>query len=233
MDYQPKLLHASLTTFIAIGLIAWSDGKEGNVFTALIIGAFVFIGMTVVIVQMIMYSNLWDTKGRYIESYIKMNPEQRSELGFRLPSLGLHVNRGQVELLFDDTYATAEHIRLFLVDSTPEHTASERDWNTEERPRWAWKAIYDWLVRNGKVYRDSASGSHSFKWIGNSYRSMMFYFLRSPVPDLNAVEGLGAPRVYASEVPSPSDSNPLREVFQGSTHSRGGENRQNRGSGGV
>ena len=231
MDYQPKLLHASLASILSVCLIALSDRARGNVFTALIFGAIVFFGMTCVIVWMIAYSNHYDTVIRYIESFVKLDPEQRSALAFHLPSMRLRASRGQVQQLFEDTRATGEHVRLFLVDSDSLHTSSQRAWNTAEKPRWAWEEIYDWLVRHNKVNPDSAAGSHSYEWRGTAYQSMILYWLDSSVPDLNAVDGFEAPSVYASEIPSPSLFDSPSGVFQGGSHSRGHENGQNRGGG--
>lgn len=222
MNYQPRLVHATLTTFIAIALFSLSTIARGNVFVALVAGSCIFLTMTAVVINMVAYGHRYDTAISFIESYIRLDPGQREELGYHLPSLRLVARRGRAVQLFEDTRATAEHIRLFLVDSSREYVSAERDWNTAERPRWAWQEIYDWLVRNEKVYADSASGTHSYKWVGASYEAMMFYFVGSSVPDLNAT---GIPTaVYASESHSPTASLSRNGSFEASTHARGGGN---------
>ena len=232
MDYQPKLLHASLSAFVFIGLIALSEKADGNVFTALILGAAFFFGIACVIVWLLAYSHHYDTVVRYIQAFILLDPEQRSALAFHLPSLRLRASRGVVQQFFEDTRATGEHVRLFLVDSDPIHTSSKHSWNTAEKPRWAWDEIYDWLVRKEKVEPDSAAGSQSYKWRGTAYQSMMLYWLGSSVPDLNVVDGFdAAPRVYARDDHRPTLSESPSAAFQAPTHSRGLENGQNRGSG--
>jgi hypothetical protein len=194
MDYHPRLLHASLTAFLSIGFIVLSNGRGGNVLAAFLFGSCVFLGMTCVIVWMIAYNNHYDTVVRYMLAFVQLDPEQRSALAFHLPHLRLRATRGYVQQFFEDTRATGEHVRLFLVDSTPKNTSSQHAWNTAEKPRWAWEEIYDWLVRYGKVMPDSASGSHSYEWRGTAYQSMMLYWLGSSMPDLDDVEGF-APRV--------------------------------------
>lgn len=223
MDYQPKLLHASMTAFIAVALIALTNIAGGNVFNALAVGAAVFLLMTFIIVWMIAYSHRFDTIVRYIEAFIQLDPEQRAALAYNIPALRLVARRGRVVELFEDTQATSEHIRLFLVDSTPEVTSSQHAWNTAEKPRWAWEEIYDWLVRFGKVIPDSAAGSHSYRWRGTAYKSMMLYWIGSSVPDLNAVDGFDQARVFASENHSPTLKTSPSAAFQEPTHSRGGD----------
>jgi len=232
MDYQPKLLHASITTIMAVALLALSEIASGNAFTALIVGAVAFLWMTAVIVWMIAYSNHYDTVVRYIDSFIKLDTEQRSALAFHLPHLRLRASRGVVGQYFEDTRATVEHVRLFILDSDSIHTCSQRDWNTREKPRWAWEEIYEWLVQHGKVVKDSASGSHSYQWIGSAHQGMMFYYLDHSTPDLNAAESYDSPVVYAADNHLPTlDASPSGG-FQEQKHSRGGQNGQNRGSGG-
>lgn len=221
MEYQPKLLHASMTAFIAVALISLTDLASGNAFGALKIGAAVFLIMTGVIIWMIAYGHRFDTIVRYIEAFIQLNPEQRAALAYNIPSLRLVARRGRVAELFEDTQATSEHIRLFLVDSTPEFTSSQHAWNTAEKPRWAWEEIYDWLVRHGKAIPDSAAGTHSYRWKGTAYKSMMLYWIGSSVPDLNVVDGFEPTRVYAQENHSPTLNMSPSAAFQGSTHSRG------------
>ena len=227
-DYQPKLLHAYITTFISIGLLAISEKANGKVFAALVLGAAVFLGMTCVILWMMAYSDRYDTVVRYIESFIKLDPEQRSALAFHLPALRLRASRGQVGQFFEDTCATGEHIRLFLVDSDSGHTSSKHSWNTAEKPRWAWDEIYDWLVRTGKVEPNSAAGSQSYLWRGTAYQSMMLYWLSSSVPNLNAEDDFTADvRVFALDDHSPTLADVPSALAQGSTHSKGIENRSN------
>lgn len=228
MDYQPRLIHASMCVFIAIGLLGFSTDAHGNIFTALLLGTGVFLFFAAVIVYLIWYGHRFDVAIRYIETFIKLDPEQRSSLGYAVPALRLRATRGQVGEYFEDTRATVEHVRLFLNESTRENTASQHAWNTAEKPRWAWFEIYDWLERHGKVWPGSASGSKSYKWRGSAFQSMMFYWLSASVPDLNTGE---MSRAYASDTPSPTELIPTSDGFQPATHSRGAKTAENRGSG--
>lgn len=186
MPYSPKITHAVFTILLSVLLFALSDGMKGNMYGALLFGSGAFFIMAAAIVWMMVMSHHYDMVIRYIEAYMKLDPVQRSELGFNVPSLRLTVKRGKVSELFEDTSATIEHMRLFLVDSTSTNTAAERNWNTAERPRWAWGEIYDWCVRKGKVRDDSAAGSHSYEWIGNAYQGLMWYWVgRVNVPNLD------------------------------------------------
>lgn len=183
--YSPRLYHAILTMFLSILLFALSDNKTGNIYGALLFGSGAFFIMAASIVWMMVMSHHYYITIQYIEAYMKLDPVQRSELGFNVPFLRLVVSRGKPEQRFDDTRATVEHIRLFLTDSNSINTASQHSWNTAERPRWAWLEIYDNLVRRGKVRPDSSAGSHSYEWVGNAYHGLMFYWLTASVPNLD------------------------------------------------
>ena len=134
----------------------------------------------------------------YIEALVKMPADLRNALAFSVPSLRLTAKRGQVQTLFADTNATANHIHLFLRDSTKTSdgtvtTAPKRDWKTAERPPWAWQEIYDWMLEK-KYVSPYSVGPDSYPYLGSAWQNLAVYFLSQPVPNLDA------PRVYADDI---------------------------------
>lgn len=190
-----RVWYASLCVLIAVGLLWLTEGASDKRFWALMAGAFAFFGLAWWLVSTGVYADRMEATARYFEAFALLDPEQRNALAFNIPAFHLRATRGQVAEYFEDTTATAEHIRLFLLDSDDEHTSSQHGWNTAEKPRRAWEEIYDWLVRKKKVWPDSASGSHSYRWRGTAYQSMMLYYLSVSIPDLNAEPA----RAYVSE----------------------------------
>lgn len=151
---------------------------------AYLFGAIVFILMCGAILLTLLEGAHYFAVSRYIESLVKMDDDLRNALAFSVPSLRLIAHRGQVQTLFADTHATREHIHLFLIDSTKITTASRRNWNTAERPRWAWDAIYAYLLEH-KMVGGVASGPESYPWIGSAYQNLCVYFLSTSIPDLD------------------------------------------------
>jgi len=194
MSYEPKLHHAILTTlFSALFAYLWAVTQE-KVSTAFGWIALVFLGMTIVLLWLLAESSHYWSVTRYIEALVKIDPDLRNALALRVPALRLVATRGRVQTLFEDTHVSAEHFRLFLTDSDREHTVAERNWISSDRPRWAWKEIYDWCIRNRKVIPDSASGSHSYQWVGTAHQNLCVYYLNKPVYEINEDT-----RVFAEE----------------------------------
>lgn len=193
MTYTPKLSHAITTTLLMI-LFAYLWGEYGA--DAFKFGAVMFGAITVSIMVALLEGSHYHSVTAYIEALVKMDSDLRNALAFNVPSLRLIAKRGQVQTLFADTKASAEHIRLFLADSNQATTASKRDWHTSQRPRWAWDEIYGYLLERGMIGAYS-TGNESYPWRGSAYQNLCVYFLAADVPDLNAI--------YASEAPSPAD----------------------------
>ena len=132
---------------------------------------------------------------RYLEVLLKLDPDLRNALALNVPFLRLTATRGKVETLFENTRATREHWFLFLQDSTPEYTASKRDWHTSERPMWAWTEIYEHLKKK-KMVGTFAVGPDSYPWLGTAYRNLMVYWLgHQKIQNLNDEDE----RMYASD----------------------------------
>lgn len=201
MHYEPRLSHIiGLMAIFASIAIAAAYVENERAFRTMIVIAILFLLLACVITWLLAQGYMYEIAIRYIETFIKADPEQRSALAFNVPTLRIRVTRGKAYTAFEDTKASAEHLRLFLQDSTEQYTAAERNWNTAERPRWAWQEIYYWLERHGKVIADSASGSHSYQWVGSAYHAMLIYYAMS-IPNLNEEDAeLETARTYAAEV---------------------------------
>ena len=198
MNYEPRLSHAVFTAFTSIAFM-FLYGKYDN--KAFLFGAIVFVLMCGAILLTLVEGAHYFAVSRYIEALVKMDDDLRNQLAFSVPSLRLIAHRGQVQTLFADTRATREHIHLFLHDSTNAHTASRRNWNTAERPRWAWDEIYAYLEDKGMV-GNFATGPESYPWMGSAYQNLCVYFLSSSIREME-------------DIPSPSAFNPPPANIQG------------------
>ena len=174
---------------ISVGF-AWMFGEYG--LPALSFGMVSFAIIAVACLLSLIESAHYLAVVSYIEALIKLDDDLRNALAFSVPSLRLIAHRGQVQTLFADTHATREHIHLYLIDSTKTNTASRRNWNTAERPRWAWDEICAYLLDH-KMVGGVASGPESYPWVGTAYQNLSIYFLSASLPDL------GSGMVYASE----------------------------------
>jgi hypothetical protein len=181
MSYEPRLSHAVMTAFVSISFM-FMYGKYDS--KAFLFGAIVYILMCGAILLTLIEGAHYFAVTHYIEALVKMDDDLRNQLAFSVPSLRLVAKRGQVQTLFADTRATREHIHLFLQDSTNATTASRRNWNTAERPRWAWDEIYMYL-RDKNMVAEFAVGNESYSWTGTAYQNLCVYFLSSSIPNLN------------------------------------------------
>lgn len=181
--YEPKVIHIYLCLFIALASARMSfTDRAGE--SAWVFGAIGFALLACFIALLVWFSSFYSYVARYVEALVKMDPDLRNALAFNVPTLRLIAKRGEIKELFEYTSATAEHLRLFLSDSTREHTASKRNWNTSERPRWAWQEIYQYL-RDKRMVGEYAVGPDSYPWVGSAYQNLCIYWLTQPVPNLN------------------------------------------------
>lgn len=194
--YQPKLSHVVFISLLSLLLGYFWALTEGKVSTVLGCAALAFVILAVYIAGLVGESSHYWSVTRYLEALVKVEPDLRNALAFHVPSLRLIATRGKVQTLFEDTNVSADHFRLFLMDSgkTPGFTVPRRDWDTAERPRWAWDEIYEWLVRHDRVMPDSAAGSKSYQWRGTSYQNLLIYYLGTSIPKIDENT-----RVFASE----------------------------------
>ena len=181
MNYETRLSHAVFTAFTSIAFMFLYGEYDSKAF---LFGAIVFILMCAAILLTLVKGAHYFAVSRYIEALVKMDDDLRNQLAFSVPSLRLIAHRGQVQTLFADTNATREHIHLFLQDSTNAHTASRRNWNTAERPRWAWDEIYMYLQDKGMVGH-FATGPDSYPWMGSVYQNLCVYFLSSSIREMD------------------------------------------------
>ena len=79
--------------------------------------------------------------------------------------------------MFENTQVSIELFRLFLQTSNDRYISPRRDWYTVEQPEWAWIEIEGWLEDHDKIVSDSAAGSHSWLWKGNSYQHLVAYWM--------------------------------------------------------
>lgn len=193
MNYEPRLSHAVFTAFVSIGFM-FMYGKYDN--KAYLFGAIVFIVMCGSILLTLVEGAHYFAVSRYIEALVKMDDDLRNQLAFSVPALRLVAHRGQVQTLFADTRATREHIHLFLQDSTNAYTASRRNWNTAERPRWAWDEIYTYL-KDRNMVGSYATGPESFPWMGSAYQNLCVYFLSSSIREM---EDTPSPTAFNSPI---------------------------------
>lgn len=189
----PKLIHAALTAFICIMFIAFCGYTENpRLLLAWKIGAFIFALLTVVITGLIVLEAInrrVSVMTDFIHAFAKLDDEGRAAVAFEFPSMRYHMKKGVVREYFEDTNVSLETFRLFLQTSNEKYISPEREWNSAEKPRWAWLEIKGWLVTQGYVIEDSYAGNHSWLWRGNSYRHLMAYWLAGrKVLNLSEVE---------------------------------------------
>jgi hypothetical protein len=178
--YAPKLHHAMITAVICIVLIALCEKAEGKVLDALITGAIIFGLITVLILWGIcleMGNRRAEVMTEWMEAFGKLDEEARAAVAFEFPTVRYHMKRGEVRQMFEDTNVSIELFRLFLQTSNNRYISPERDWNSKEKPRWVWLEIKQWLEDHDSILADSAAGSHSWLWNGNSYKHLYAYWM--------------------------------------------------------
>jgi len=201
MDYKPHFYHLVLSIVLAIVLM-WISAfvKNQRVATALMIGSgSFFIAFLVFLWTHVMAANdnHWWILGNFADTYGKLDEESRAALGFQFPYLRYRMKKGRIGEYFEDTNATIEHFRLFLLTGNDRYISPKRDWYTKEQPEWAWLEIQDWLENNDYILADSAAGQHSWLWKGNAYKHLCAYWLAGrQLHDYNK----GTEAVYAYEV---------------------------------
>ena len=179
-SYIPKLHHAMITAIICVVFIALCGKAQGSVLLALKIGAVIFAIMTAVIMALLVIEEAnrrVEVMTDWMNAFAKLDDEGRAAVAFSFPMMRYRMKKGEVREMFEDTNATIEHFRLFLKTSNDRYISPRRDWQTTERPAWAWDEIESWLEANGYILPDSAAGQHSWLWKGNAWRHLMAYWL--------------------------------------------------------
>lgn len=168
---------------------------------ALILGAigfFIVFLVTIWTVALAAYDSHLSTWENFAETFGKLDDEARATMGFMFPKIRYTMKRGEVRANFEDTNVSIDLFRLFLQTSNDKYISPRRDWYTKEKPEWAWVEIYEWLKEHDRIVPDSASGSVSWLWNGNSYKHLMAYWMsgRKPV-NMNPVKAYA----YEEEMP--------------------------------
>ena len=183
-NYQPTLGHAILTAFIALTCLGLTSFAKGRWLTVLNVGFILFLIMTGLIWWMLLVNNNVeaairqdDSAARFAEAFAKLDDEGREVLAMRYPKMRFRMKQGEVRAFFESTKVPVGKFKLFLQTSNSEFISPERDWVTAEMPPHIWKEIFHWLETNNKIIPDSAAGSHSWRWNGNSYQQMVAYWM--------------------------------------------------------
>jgi hypothetical protein len=187
LPYQPRLHHAIFTALFSI-LFAYLWGWNGA--NAFLFACILFLAITTVIMLSLIEGSHYYSVTGYIEALVKMDSDLRNALAFHVPSLRLVAKRGQIQTMFDDTRVPVKYLHLFLQGTTKTQsgintTPPKRDWNTAERPAWAWQEIYNWLADRNYV-REYATGPDSYEYIGTAYQNLSVYYLSHSIPNLGS-----------------------------------------------
>jgi len=204
-EYVPKLGHAVITLFISLIFLSFAAWAKGRLLTVCYVGFWGFFIMTGIIMYMLIVQTNVSAAIRQDEAaaafglmlaHPNMTDEKLEILASRFPKLRYRMARGEVRALFESTKVPVKLFKLFMQTSNQKYISPQRDWVTKEMPPHVWEEIYTWLVNNGKIIPDSATGSSSHLWIGNSYQHMMAYWgAGRKLADLNASGAEEAERV--------------------------------------
>lgn len=193
----PRISHAAWSIVACMVCIAMGAYVPKKLETTFYIGALFFALVTVLMLWRIIvrtHDDHIEVMERFARTYGALSDEARAAMAFQFPALRYRIRRGKVREFFEDTNVPIEQFRLFLQDSNRKYIAPERNWNTAERPRAAWTEIKEWLESGEHILPDSAAGSHSWLWEGNSYDHFIAYWLAGrQIRDLNADEFQSSP----------------------------------------
>lgn len=191
MDYTPRIFHAVFTALLIIICLLLGVRYVRYQF-AFNCGAIIFtIILLIVLLLLVMngYSVVIDSMTSFAVAFSKLDDEGRAAMAFQFPMMRYEMKRGRVRAMFEETGVTIEQFRLFLQTSNRKYISPEREWCTSEKPRAVWIEIKDWLEANDRIIIDSAAGSHSWLWKGNSYNHLMAYWMSGrTLTNLNMVE---------------------------------------------
>ena len=177
--YAPKLHHAMITAAFCLLLIALQAYTDKEKFLkACVAGAWIFFFLTVLVMYMLVMVSVNDQTNAQTDwmiAYAKLDDEGKAEMASHFPTMRYRIWRGAPQAYWGDTGVTIEQFKTFLDTSDKYYISPERNWNSAAMPRKAWQEIKDTLEAEGKVEPGSAAGSHSWKWVGNSYQHMQVY----------------------------------------------------------
>lgn len=202
MSYIAKYHHAIVT--IILCLICMLLGvKYQRVASIFNLGALGFAILTAVILALIVMESLNErvrVMTYWMDSFAKLDDDGKMAVTFQFPTIRYHMRRGVPHPYWRDTGVKMEHLQLFLEDSDKKQISPERNWNSAKKPRSVWLEIKTQLEDDGMVELDSAAGSHSWLWIGDSYQHMLAWWkVGRHIKDDTEIGMSGPTRQYASE----------------------------------
>lgn len=178
--YSPKLHHAMITTAICLlCMAATAYTQKPPIVKAWMIGFWMFFTLTAVVVVMLLMNSFNDQTREQTDwmiAYGKLDEEGRAVMGFHFPTMRYRMKKGDLLEMFEDTNVPAEMFHEFLRTSNAKSISPERDWNSKEKPRWAWLEIEEFLEEEGYIKPDSWAGSHSWLWHGESWNHLKAYW---------------------------------------------------------
>lgn len=191
MDYTPRIFHAVFTALLCIICLLLGTRFPRYSF-AFDLGAFIFsIILVIVLILLVMDGRriVIDSMTDFAVAFGKLDDEGRAAMAFQFPTMRYEMKRGRVRAMFESTNVPIDMFKDFLLDSSAGQVSPERNWQTAERPAWAWLEIYTHLADKQLIVADSAAGSHSHRWVGNAYQHLCAYWLAGrSIPNLSEME---------------------------------------------
>lgn len=179
-NYVPRISHAILTIALATVLIILGEKSGSPYVKGFWFGAIALMIITAVILYLIILRERDNYNRTITETIIalsKLDSEGREMLAWFHPTMSYVMKHGKVTATFENTGVPIELFHLFMQDSNDKYIAPVRDWCTKERPEWAWRKIYDFMVKGNWVEKDSYAGSHPNCWRGNAYSHFCAYWM--------------------------------------------------------
>lgn len=187
-----SLITSSLFVIIGVAAIRleWKDEA-----TVILVFAFVVLGLGSL-------SDLWERstadnysradlaekRAEFANSIANLSPEDKQILGIEWPELDIEFN-GKPTICLRGTNILLQCFQKFIEDSTDTDFASERLYNDDKflqetlamsrdavRHQWHLTVAYLSDPTRGFLTRDSAAGSHSYKWMKGGRKRMLQWY---------------------------------------------------------
>jgi hypothetical protein len=191
------IIVAALLVFVIAPIGFLDQRKYASMIFALYLVAFILVLIEFALLYMAILNAYTDAavskdyaQTKWMQEFSKLDDEGRQALAARFPEMRYRMARGVVRAYWEDTKVPIEMFKTFLATSTREYISPERDWNSTAKPRWAWLEIKTCLEDAERIIPDSAAGSHSWRWVGNSHQYLCAYWMAGrALIDLNEAEG--------------------------------------------
>lgn len=178
-SYTPRLHDAVITAVLCVLCLALGGKTSGRVASAFNFGALMFGFLFFLVVVLMFLEGLnrrVEVMTDFANAISKLDDEARAMMAFEFPHMRYHMKRGEVRPYFEDTHVPIGMFKLFLQTSDQKYISPRRYWYTTEQPEWAWLEIKGWLEDQDMIVPDSAAGSHSWLWKGNSWEHLKAYW---------------------------------------------------------